>query len=360
MALEFPLTPNPSPKSDAEIAAIHANPGFGTHFSDHMSVTTWHQDQGWVADGVVPYGPFQINPACAVLHYAQEIFEGLKAYRHADGSIWLFRPDENAKRMNKSAERLVLPQLDEADFIKACTRLVETDARWVPDAAGERSLYLRPFMFASEDYVGVRPSPSAVFCVIGSPVAPYFAGGVKPVDIWVTADYARAGIGGTGFAKCGGNYAASLLPQVEGSEHGCSQVLYIESVGKDQVEELGGMNVFLYRDGKLLTPALDGMILDGITRKSVIQVAADLGIETEERRLTAADLFDGIASGAVQEAFACGTAAVMSPVNSFKSRHGVWQLPQPAGPVTLKLRERLIDIQYGRAEDTHGWMLRVV
>ncbi|MDR3070025.1 MAG: aminotransferase class IV, partial [Propionibacteriaceae bacterium] len=209
MALQFPLTPNPNPKTPQEVAAIQADPGFGVYFTDHMAVATWKKGEGWVGDGIVSYGPFALDPAAAVFHYAQEIFEGMKAYKYADGSVWLFRPEANAQRLNKSAERIMLPQIPEADFITAVDRLVGTDAHWVPDSNGEKSLYLRPFMFASENFLGVRASEEVVFCVIASPVAPYFAQGVKPVDIWVTSQYARAGIGGTGFAKCGGNYAAS-------------------------------------------------------------------------------------------------------------------------------------------------------
>ncbi|MDR1432346.1 MAG: branched-chain amino acid aminotransferase [Propionibacteriaceae bacterium] len=360
MALKYPLTPNPAPKTAEQIAEIHRDPGFGVHFTDHMSIATWKKGAGWADDALVPYGPFQMSPAAAVLHYGQEIFEGMKAYRWEDGSIWVFRPEENARRFNRSALRIVLPEIPEEDFIAAVDRLVAQDAAWVPTGDGERSLYLRPFMFASEDFLGVRATTTATFCVIASPVAPYFAGGVKPVDIWVTDEYARAGIGGTGAAKCGGNYAASLLPQYQGYQHGCDQVLYIEASNKDRVEEFGGMNLFILKQGKLITPALTGTILDGITRKSAIQVAADLGIETEERRITPDELFSGVQDGTITEAFSCGTAAVVTPVNAFKDKRASYQLAQPAGRVTMSLRERLVAIQYGRAEDVHGWMRQVV
>ncbi|MDR1711280.1 MAG: branched-chain amino acid aminotransferase [Propionibacteriaceae bacterium] len=358
--MEYPLTPNPRPASAADLSAIHANPGFGEYLTDHMVVATWKKGEGWVDDAVVPYGPFQMNPAAAVLHYAQEVFEGMKAYRWSDGSIWTFRPEENARRFNKSAARMMLPQIPEADFITAVRRLVEVDAAWVPEPEGEKSLYIRPFMFASESFLGVRAAETVTFCVIASPVAPYFAG-PKPVDIWVTDKYSRAGEGGTGEAKCGGNYAASLIAQYEGYEYGCSQVLFIEAVGKDRVEELGGMNLMLITsDGKLYTPQLSGTILDGITRKSVLQVAADLLLEPVEARLTKDFLFDKVLSGEVVEAFSCGTAAVIAPISSFKSVDGEFPLREPVGERTVALRNRLIDIQYGRTPDTHDWMVKIV
>jgi len=241
MSLSFPVVRDADPRPEEAFAAIMADPGFGDHFSDHMAVALWTKTGGWSRDRIEPYGPFRMDPATAVLHYAQEIFEGMKAYRHADGSIWLFRPDANARRLNSSAARMMLPNLPETDFLAAVTALVRADQRWVPSGTGEQSLYLRPFMFASEVFLGVRAAQRVMFSVIASPAGPYFKGGVKPVDIWVTDTYARAGVGGTGAAKCGGNYAASLIAQYEGYEHGCSQVLFIEAADKDRVEELGGM-----------------------------------------------------------------------------------------------------------------------
>jgi branched-chain amino acid aminotransferase len=360
MSLPFELIPNPAPRPEAEVASVLADPGFGSHFTDHMAVATWTKADGWSDSAVRPYGPFQIDPAGAVLHYAQEIFEGLKAYRHADGSIHLFRPEANAKRFQDSAARLMLPELAVADFVNGVVELVRADQRWVPGAAGEKSLYVRPFMFADEVFLGVRAAQRVTFSVIASPSGPYFAGGVKPVDIWVTDAYARAGIGGTGAAKCGGNYAASLIAQYEGYEHGCSQVLFIEAAGKDRLEELGGMNVFLITDdGKLITPALTGTILDGITRSSILTVAADLGLTPVERRVAPEELFDGIANGSTVEAFSCGTAAVITPIGAFRSEQGEWKLPQ-GSEQTLAIRDAILDIQYGRVADTHGWLQRVV
>ncbi len=361
MALTFPLHSNPSPAAEDHVARVLADPGFGDHFTDHMVVATWKHDQGWGDAQVKPYGPFQIDPASAVLHYAQEIFEGLKAYRHADGSIHLFRPEANARRFQSSAARMMLPKLDVDDFVTATAELVSVDARWVPGAEGERSLYLRPFLFASEVFLGVRAAQTVTFCVIASPAGPYFTGGVKPVDIWVTDRYARAGVGGTGAAKCGGNYAASLIAQYEGYEHGCAQVLFIEAAGKDRVEELGGMNVFLVTsDGRLITPALTGTILEGITRDSVLTVARDLGLVTEERRVAPEELFTGIADGTISEAFSCGTAAVITPIGAFKTEAGEWRLPESGSPTTIRIRNAILDIQYGRTPDRHGWLRRVV
>ena len=361
MSLTFPLHANPATASDDDVARVLADPGFGDYFTDHMVMAIWTADGGWQGDLVQPYGPFLMDPATAVLHYAQEVFEGMKAYRHADGSIHLFRPEANARRFQTSAARLMLPELPTDDFITGVAELVKADARWVPEATGERSLYIRPFLFASEVFLGVRAAQRVTFSVIASPAGPYFTGGVKPVDIWVTDTYARAGVGGTGSAKCGGNYAASLIAQYEGYDHGCSQVLFIEAADKDRVEELGGMNVFLVTaDGRLVTPALTGTILEGITRDSILTVATDLGLVPEERRIAPEELFDGIAAGTTVEAFSCGTAAVVTPIGAFKSTKGEWRLPENGSPLTLALRNAVLDIQYGRAADTHDWLRQVV
>ena len=359
MALSFPLHPTEHPHSDAEIAEIMADPGFGRFFTDHMALAVWTQEAGWGEDEVGPYGPFQIEPGDAVLHYAQEIFEGLKAYRHADGSVWLFRPERNARRFAQSAERLCLPVLPEEDFLTSVRELVKADVRWVPSGEKEESLYLRPFMFAAESFLGVRAAHRVQYAVIASPVGPYFAGGVKPIDIWVTDEYSRAGVGGTGAAKCGGNYASSLIAQREGYEHGCPQVLFIDQ-GNDRVEELGGMNVFVItKDGGLRTPALTGTILEGVTRDSILARGEKLGLQPEAGRLGPQELRDGIESGEFVEAFCCGTAAVISPISGFKSRSGEFRLPDGAHDTTLSIRNAILDIQYGRAEDTFGWMHRV-
>lgn len=362
MPMTFPLTRNAAPAHVDRVAEIHADPGFGVHFTDHMVVATWLQDSGWVDDAVVPYAPFQLDPSCAVLHYAQEVFEGLKAYRHADGSIWLFRPERNAARLQASARRLMLPELPTEDFLTSIEQLVRIDADWTPDAAaGEASLYIRPFMFANEPFLGVRAAQRVTYSVIASPVGPYFPGGVKPVNIWVTDEYSRAGKGGTGAAKCGGNYASSLIAQYEGADHGCSQVLFADAGTGVNTEELGGMNIMMITaGGELITPALTGTILEGVTRDSILTVASDLGLRPVARTIPIAEIFERVDSGDIVEAFACGTAAVLTPVAEFRSREGNHVVAAEPGEQTLQIRAAILDIQYGRAEDTHGWLRRVV
>jgi len=348
-----------SPVPAARRAEILAEPGFGLHFTDHMFVAEWTPDAGWHDATLRPYGPFSIDPASSVLHYAQEIFEGTKAYRHADGSIWAFRPDTNAVRFQRSAFRLALPELPTDDFVGAIQALVEIDREWVPDGA-EQSLYIRPFMFASEVFLGVRPAKHVTFAVIASPAGPYFSGGVKPVSIWLSEEFNRAAPGGTGAAKCGGNYAASLLPQQEAIAHGCDQVVFLDAAHNTSLEELGGMNIFLvYSDGTLVTPELNGSILEGVTRSSIIELADELGYKVDERRVTFDEWREGMASSDITEVFACGTAAVLTPIGLLKWRTGQVSCGEAAGPVTLELRSRLLDIQYGRAADTHGWMQRL-
>ncbi|MDO5502305.1 MAG: branched-chain amino acid aminotransferase [Actinomycetia bacterium] len=365
MTLSFSVTPAAAPRSDSERAAILANPGFGTNFTDHMLVATWTADQGWHDGQVIEYGPITLMPSAAVLHYAQEIFEGLKAYRHEDGSIWSFRPEANAQRLNRSASRLALPQLDEEDFVGSLRALVEVDQAWVPEPGetGEKSLYLRPFMYASEPFLGVRPAREVTYSVIASPAGAYFSGGLKPVTLWLSTQYARAGAGGTGAAKCGGNYASSLAPQLEGIEHGCDQVVFLDSSTQTYIEELGGMNLFfVMKDGRILTPGLTGSILEGITRASILELSKELGLDPREEPIEIELWKDGVRSGDIQEIFACGTAAVLTPVGELKWDGG--SVPSTAGEgggeVTNAIRERLLDIQYGRAQDTHGWMTRLV
>jgi branched-chain amino acid aminotransferase len=294
-----------------------------------------------------------------VLHYGQEIFEGLKAYRHGDGSIWSFRPDANARRMQRSAKRLALPELPEQYFLEALRQLIAVDSNWVPSAA-ETSLYLRPFMFAKEAFLGVRPAHKVAFYVIASPAGAYFTGGVKPISIWLSTDYSRAGKGGTGAAKTGGNYAASLVAQAEASEHGCAQVLFLDSVEGRYLEELGGMNVVLvYKDGTLVTPLSDS-ILEGITRDSILQLAQDRGHTVERRPVTIDEWREGAASGDIVEAFACGTAAVVTPIGLLKAADfEIGNADADAGELTMSLRAELTDIQYGRRPDPHGWMMRL-
>ncbi len=355
--LTWAVTRNEHPLPDAERAAILTDPGFGKHFTDHMVDICWSKGGGWHRPRVSPYGPIQIDPAAAVLHYAQEIFEGLKAYRHADGSIWTFRPEANAARMRRSAHRMALPELPTEHFLDALRQLIAVDAAWVPTTP-ETSLYLRPFMFAKEAFLGVRPADKIAFYVIASPAGAYFSGGVAPVDIWLATRYARAARGGTGAAKTGGNYAASLLPQAEAYQHGCQQVLFLDDGGN--LEELGGMNILLVRsDGSIITPESD-TILEGITRDSVMRLAADRGISVERRPVSLDEWRDGAASGDIVGAFACGTAAVVVPIGRLLSDdlEIVHEGPD-SQELALSLREELTGIQYGRLADRHGWMTRL-
>ncbi len=348
-------------RGEDERARILDDPGFGNHFTDHMFLTEWTPDQNWHDPRVVPYGPLQLDPATAVLHYAQEIFEGLKAYSHADGSVWLFRPEANGERLQRSAHRLALPELPLEWFLGSIRALVETDRAWVPSGE-EKSLYLRPFMFASEVFLGVRPSQHVTYSVIASPAGAYFTGGIKPVSIWLSEQFSRAGAGGTGAAKCGGNYAASLLPQQEAASHGCAQVAFLDAVEHRWIEELGGMNLyFVHADGSIVTPALSGSILEGVTRDSILQLARDLGHEVVERKVSIDEWREGVADGTITEVFACGTAAVITPVGTLKWNGGeVTAGDGELGKVTGAIRQALVDIQYGRAEDPHGWMTRLI
>ncbi|OFI39682.1 branched chain amino acid aminotransferase [Arthrobacter sp. SW1] len=362
--VEFSQQFSANPKSAEERAAILANPGFGDHFTDHTAVVDYKVDAegkgGWHNARLEPYGPISLDPSAAVLHYGQEIFEGLKAYRHADGSVWTFRPERNAARLNQSAHRLALPELPEEYFLGAIRELVQADKDWVPSGEGE-SLYLRPFMIATEAFLGVRAAREVSFRVIASPAGNYFGGELKPVSIWISRDYARAGRGGTGAAKCGGNYAASLIAQQEAEAHGCKQVLFLDHFNDDAIEELGGMNVFfVMKDGSLATPALTGTILEGVTRSSIIQVAKDMGREVAERKITLAEWRDGVASGEIAEVFACGTAAVITPIGVLKDEtEFIGSEDAVAGEVTMAIREQILGIQTGTIEDKHGWLTRL-
>ena len=360
-SFEISVTPSTDPVGDARLAEILAAPGFGTHFTDHMYVVEWTPEQDWHDARVTPYAPLSIDPATAVLHYAQEIFEGMKAYRHQDGSIWTFRPEENAKRMVRSSRRLALPELAVDDFVAVVDALIKVDQRWVPDGEGEKSLYIRPFMFASEAFLGVRPAQHVTFMVIASPAGAYFKGGIKPITLWLSDEYTRAGRGGMGAAKTGGNYASSLVAQQQAIEHGCDQVVFLDAQEGRYVEELGGMNMyFVYDDGRVVTPET-GTILEGITRSSIIELAGKLGHQVEERKFSIEEWREGVASGAITEIFACGTAAVVTPVGSLKWDGG--ETPAASaepGPLTMRIRQALVDVQFGRAEDTFGWMHQVV
>ncbi|EID50561.1 branched-chain amino acid aminotransferase [Rothia aeria] len=365
MAIEFSHETNQNPASDALRAEILADPGFGDYFTDHMVSIDWNGDYKtggeWSNARVHAYGPLSLDPAAAVFHYGQEIFEGIKGYRHADGSVWTFRPEKNAARLNRSAHRMALPQLPEETFIESLKQLVQADEKWVPSGEGE-AFYFRPFMIATEAYLGVRPARHVEYHVIGSPAGNYF-GTPEPVDIWLSTKYARAGEGGTGTAKCGGNYAAAMIAQLEGEENGCKQVIFKDPHRNDALEELGGMNVFFIygKENKLVTPELTGTILEGVTRSSILQLAKDRGITVEERPITLNEWRDGVASGDITEVCACGTAAVIAPIGKLKAAD--FEIPAASegfGEISKSLREELVGIQTGTVEDRHGWMTRLV
>ena len=358
-------TSNPAPATPERRAEILEEPRFGTHFTDHMFVADWSIGDGWQDPRVVPYGPLSIDPASAVLHYAQEIFEGLKAYAHPDGGIRTFRPYANAARLRRSAARLALPAVPDELFVGAIDRLVRADSEWVPKG-DEASLYIRPFLFATEAFVGVRAARSATFAVIASPAGSYFDGGVKPVDVWLSSEHARAGSGGTGAAKSGSNYAASLLPQAQAHANGCDQVVFVDGAEQQWVEEIGAMNVgFVFADGTIVTPELSGSILAGITRDSLKTIATDLGHRVVERRISIDEWREGVRDGRITEVFGCGTAAVVTPIGRLRWADGdsvrTASVPDPTrAEVTRSLRNALVGIQHGRVPDPYGWMHDVV
>lgn len=358
-ALPFAHVPHPAPTADAVRAGLVADPGFGKIFSDHMVTIDWTEGQGWHSARLGPRQPIPLDPAASVLHYAQEIFEGLKAYRLADGTMALFRPEANARRFNASAQRLAMPELPEDLFIEAIRQLVAVDANWFPEVEGG-SLYLRPFMIATEAFLGVRPAKEYKFIVIASPAGNYFKSGAPAVSIWVS-DYTRAAPGGTGAAKCGGNYAASLVPTAEAFAKGHDQVLFLDAAEHRWIEELGGMNLFfVMADGRINTPPLTGTILPGVTRNSLLQLAAEEGLKVTEEPYSLDQWRADAASGALLEAFACGTAAVVTPVGKVAGRDGEFTIGSGGpGQITQKLRSRLVAIQRGEAPDPHGWVLKL-
>ena len=355
--MEFSVSRNPNPVPDQEREALIENPTFGTHFTDHQVVVVWEEGKGWHSAEVMPYGPIMMDPSSSVLHYGQEIFEGIKAYRHQDGSIWTFRPTANAARLQRSAKRMALPELPTEIFVESLKQLIAVDGPWVPKPENEKTLYFRPFEIAAENFLGVRAAKRAEYRVIASPVGPYFTGGLKPVSIWIALDSSRAGKHGTGEAKTGGNYAASLLAQAEGYEQGCSQVMFLDAESATHIEELGGMNLFfVFKDGSVITPSLDGTILHGITRDSIVTLLKDRGVEITERKVTLQEIREAASTGQLAEVFACGTAAVVTPVGLFKSREEEIRISDEPGELTASIRAELTGIQYGLVEDRHGWM----
>src|SRR5829696_5173858 len=304
-ASQISRKPTSQPLPDAQREQILTSPGFGRFFTDHMVTIEWTEGRGWHDAELVPYGPVELDPATMSLHYGQEIFEGLKAYRRTDGSIATFRPEMNARRFQRSARRLAMPELPESLFLEAIEALVDQDQAWVP-GHDEMSLYVRPFMFSTEVGLGVKPASSYLFMLIASPAGAYFHGGIKPVSVWLSTEYVRAAPGGTGEAKCAGNYAASLIAQAQAAAEGCDQVVWLDAIEHRFVEEMGGMNLYFVRaDGRLVTPALTGTLLPGVTRDSILALGRDLGLETEERRISTQEWEEGCADGSITEVFAC-------------------------------------------------------
>ena len=356
----FRFEPNADPMSADERAKQLADPGFGRVFTDHMVMIRYKEGLGWHDAKVMARGPLLLDPASAVLHYAQEIFEGLKAYRLADGSMALFRPDANARRFAESARRMAMPELPETIFVESVKALARTDRDWFPNIEGG-SLYLRPFMFASEVFLGVKPSAEYLYLVIASPVGNYFKSGVPAVSLLVSQDYTRAALGGTGAAKCGGNYATSLVAQAEAIRLGYDQVVYLDAVERRWVEELGGMNLFfVFDDGSIQTPPLGGTILPGVTRDSLLTLAREEGLVVREAPYAIDQWRADAQSGRLVESFACGTAAVVTPVGSVTDKGGRFVIGAGGpGQLTSRLRDRLVTIQRGLAADPHGWVARI-
>ena len=356
------ITPSAHPLSDADRGERMNKPAFGRVFTDHMVVIPY-RDGKWQQGELKAYGPLMLDPSASSLHYGQAIFEGYKAFAQPDGSIKTFRPEQNAERFNRSAARLAMPAIPVDLFLEAGDALISIDRNWVPTRTGE-SLYMRPLMIATDPYLGVRPSEEYLFVLFASPAGAYFPQGVKPVTVWISEDFVRAAPGGTGEAKCAGNYAASLMAQSQAQEKGCDQVVWLDAVHREFIEEMGGMNLFfVYKDGEkvtVVTPELTGTLLPGITRRSLLEMAKDLGYATEERKLSVQQWRDDIASGRMTEVFACGTAAVITPVGVAKANGFEMTINNNEnGAVTLALREALLGLQHGTAADTHGWMHKV-
>jgi branched-chain amino acid aminotransferase len=362
--LQIELKPTSTPLSDEERRARVALPGFGQVFTEHMVTIRYTEGRGWHDAVLEPYGPVSLDPAASVFHYGQEIFEGLKAFRADDGSIVSFRPDANAARFNRSARRMAMPELPEELFLGAIDALVTQDREWVPEGEG-RSLYIRPFMFATQVGLGVnKPSGEYLFMLIAGPAGSYFAGGVQPVTVWLSEDFVRAVPGGTGEAKCGGNYAASFLAQAQAVEQGCDQVVWLDGFEHKYVEEMGSNNLyFVYGagdDARLMTPELSGSLLPGITRDSLLKVAADLGIPASEGTISTDEWRAGATSGEITEVFGCGTAAVVTPLGRVKSKDGEFAIGDGTpGPVSMRIREALLAIQTGKAPDLHHWLRKI-
>ncbi|MDO5747040.1 MAG: branched-chain amino acid aminotransferase [Actinomycetaceae bacterium] len=356
LAGRFPVVGNIPLADEAHYAQVMESLRFGTFFGDHMARAVWKEGEGWDNYELTGYAPLSMDPSSAVFHYGQAVFEGLKAYRHADGSVWTFRPQFNAARFNASARRMAMPELPVEDFIGSIVDMVRADKRWVPSGEGT-SLYIRPFAIATERSLGAHPAHEITYMCIGSPSGPYFTNGFAPVSIWVTRDYHRAGPGGTGEAKCSGNYAASYMPQKLAAERGHEQVFYVDVSGT-YIEELGAMNAMaVMKDGTIRTPRLTGSILEGGTRGAIIQLMRSLGRNVVEEDIALDELIDGVQSGDVTEIFGCGTAAVVTPIGRLEGEG--FDVSVPSGPVAKEIFDRLTAIQYGHAEDKFGWMYKL-
>ena len=352
--LDIKITKTTSPK-----AKPTGKLGFGKIFTDHMFVMDYAPDKGWHDPRIEPFHDLTLSPACMVFHYGQEMFEGLKAYKAADGSNYLFRPDMNAKRTNNTNDRLCIPQIPVEDFVQAVKAIVSVDQDWIPTEPGT-SLYIRPFIIATEPFLGVDVSETFLFMIILSPSGAYYESGREPVGIWIEDEYVRAVRGGMGFAKTGGNYAASLAGQVKAHDDGYSQVLWLDGVERKYIEEVGAMNIFFKIDGKIVTPMLNGSILPGITRDSVLQICRDWGLPTEERRISVDDLLEAQANGKLEEVFGTGTAAVISPVGKLRYKDAVMVIGDgKIGEISQKLYDTVTGIQLGKIEDKFGWRVKV-
>ncbi|TSE01170.1 branched-chain amino acid aminotransferase [Skermania sp. ID1734] len=363
-AVDFARVPHPAPATPQSREQILAAPGFGKFFTDHMVSIDYTKADGWINPQVMPYAPLEMDPAAMVLHYGQSIFEGLKAYRQPDGSIASFRIDANAARFQSSARRMAMAELPTELFVQSIIELLDVDHEWVPAAGGEEALYLRPFMFATEVGLGVRPSSQYKYLLLASPAGAYFPRGVKPVSVWLSTEYVRAAPGGTGAAKFAGNYAASLIAQAQAIDAGCDQVVWLDAIERRYVEEMGGMNLFFVfgsgPDARLVTPELSGSLLPGITRDSLLTLATDSGLAVEERKISTEEWRKKAASGEITEVFACGTAAVITPVGLVKSADGEFVIADgEPGEVTMALRDTLTGIQRGTFADIHGWMTKL-
>ena len=354
MDIKIELTNTPKAKPADESAL-----GFGKIFTDHMFVMDYTAGEGWHDARIVPYAPFAMDPATVVFHYAQEIFEGMKAYRTATDRIQLFRPDCNANRMNDSADRLCIPQIPVEDYIQAVKTLVEVEKEWVPHSDGA-SLYIRPFVFANDVGLGVHASKHYIFCIICSPSGAYYAEGINPVKIYVEDEYIRAAPGLTGFTKCGGNYAASIKAGDVAEQQGYAQVLWLDGVEKKYVEEVGSMNILFKIDGEIYTAPCVGTVLPGVTRRSIIELCKDWGYTVHEERIAIADIMQAAKDGKLEEVFGCGTAAVVSPVKELKWKDEVAYIGNgEIGPLTQKLYDTMTGMQWGKIEDTKGWIVPV-